>query len=116
MGLIEVIGIRVHARHGCLPEEGVIGGTYQVDVAVEGDFSLGEASDRLGDTVDYSTITAIVQEEMAVRSHLIEHVGRRILDRLKSTWTGTLQWQVRLVKEAPPIAGSVGSVVYTVRG
>ncbi|HEY0977445.1 MAG TPA: dihydroneopterin aldolase [Flavobacteriales bacterium] len=116
MGLIEVNGIRVYAYHGCLHEEGRIGGHYRVDIAVEGDLTEAEASDRLGDTVDYSRITAIVQEEMGIRSQLIEHVARRILDHLKRQWAVPYQWRVRVVKEDPPIAGSVNHVVYTVAG
>jgi len=113
MGLIEVNNIRVYAYHGCLTEEGRIGGNYRVDIAVRADLSQAERTDRLGDTVDYSRITAIVQEQMAVRSKLIEHVARRILDALKAEWGSKHTWRVHLVKEHPPIAGSVEHVAYT---
>lgn len=116
MGLIEVNGIRVYAYHGCLDEEGRIGGHYRVDVQVEGDLSKAEQSDRLSDTVDYGRVTAIVKEQMAVRANLIEHVGRRILDALRAEWGGGLVWTVRLVKEHPPVQGAVDHVVYVVRG
>lgn len=116
MGVIEVNGIRVYGYHGCLTEEGRIGGQYQVDVRVEGDLSKAERSDGLKDTVDYGRVTAIVKEQMAVRSHLIEHVARRILDALRKEWGGDLAWTVRLTKEHPPVAGAVDHVVYEVRG
>ena len=83
MGLIEVNGIRVFAYHGCLAEEGRIGGHYQVDVRVEGDLAPSRDQRPLGHTVDYGRVTAIVKEQMAQRSNLIEHVARRILDALK---------------------------------
>ena len=114
--MIEVNDIRVFAFHGCLEEEGRIGGNYRVHVRVEGDFALPETTDELRDTVDYSRVTAIVLEQMAVRSKLIEHVARRILDHLKAEWPRDLQWHVRVVKENPPIAGAVGHVVYDVEG
>ncbi len=116
MGLIEVNGIRVFAYHGCLPEEARIGGHYRVDVAVEGDFAQAEASDGLHDTVDYGRVTTLVKEQMAVRSKLIEHVGRRILDALKAEWPGGLRWRVRVVKEHPPVPGTVDHVVYVLEG
>ncbi|MCO6481621.1 MAG: dihydroneopterin aldolase [Flavobacteriales bacterium] len=116
MGLIEVKGIRVYAYHGCLTEEGRIGGHYQVDVAVEGDLARAERTDKLGDTIDYGRVTAIVVEQMAVRSHLIEHVAARILEALRAEWPHGFAWTVRLVKEHPPIAGAVDGVVYTVKG
>jgi 7,8-dihydroneopterin aldolase/epimerase/oxygenase len=116
MGLIEVNGIKVYAYHGCLAEEGRIGGHYRVDVQVEGDLGLAETTDRLGDTVDYGRVTSIVKEQMAIRSQLIEHVGRRILDALKAQWTAPYKWRVRLVKEHPPVPGAVDHVVYVVEG
>lgn len=116
MGLIEVNGIRVFAYHGCLDEEARIGGHYRVDVAVEGDFTTAEASDHLRDTVDYGRVTAIVKEQMAQRSKLIEHVCRRILDELKRQWPTTFRWRVRVVKERPPVNGDVDHVVYLLEG
>jgi dihydroneopterin aldolase len=112
MGLIEVNGIRVYAHHGCLEEEGRIGGHFRVDVHVEGEFGTAEASDRLQDTVDYGRVTAIVREQMAVRANLIEHVARRIVEALQAEWTQAYRWRVRLVKEHPPVAGAVDHVVY----
>ena len=116
MGLIEVNGIRLYANHGCLPEEARIGGHYRDDVCVRGDFSKAEASDELADTVDYGRVTAIVQEQMAVRSRLIEHVAARILGGLKAEWPQHGPWRVRLVKERPPIEGDVESAVITLEG
>lgn len=114
MGMIEVNGIKVYAYHGCLSEEGRIGGHYRVDIGVEGDLARAERSDKLVDTIDYGRITAIVVEEMAKRSQLIEHVAARILDALKVEWPGGFRWRVRLVKEHPPIAGAVDQVVYSI--
>lgn len=116
MGLIEVNGIKVHAYHGCLPEEARIGGHYRVDVFVRGDFGKAEASDELADTVDYGRVTAIVQEQMALRSKLIEHVAARILNSLKAEWPQHGPWRVRLVKERPPIEGDVEAAVITLEG
>lgn len=116
MGVIEVNGIKVYAYHGCLTEEGRIGGHYQVDVTITGDLSKAEQTDKLVDTIDYSRVTAIVKEQMAIRSKLIEHVGRRILDALKAEWSTGFQWRVRLIKEHPPVAGAVDRVVYVLEG
>ena len=116
MGLIEVNGIRVFAFHGCLAEEARIGGQYRVDVQVEGDFAHAEDSDDLSVTVDYGRVTAIVKEQMAQRSALIEHVARRILDALKAEWNAPYHWRVRLVKERPPVQGDVDQAVYQVEG
>ena len=111
MGLIEVNGIRVFAYHGCLPEEERIGGHYRVDVSAQGDFSGAEQSDELADTVDYGRVTAIVLEQMAERSRLIEHVARRIAESLKREWASA-RFVVRVVKERPPVNGDVAEAAY----
>lgn len=116
MGLIEVNGIKVYAYHGCLPEEAGIGGHFRVDVSVRGDFSKAETSDELADTVDYGRVTAIVQEQLSVRSKLIEHVAARILSGLKAEWPQHGPWRVRLVKERPPIEGDVEAAAITLEG
>jgi len=116
MGVIEVTGIRVFAHHGCLPEEEAIGGHYRVDVRVEGDLTSAERTDELDQTVDYGRVAAIVRDQMAVRSRLIEHVARRILDALKEQWRPTYRWHVRVVKYAPPIHGQVEEASYSLEG
>jgi 7,8-dihydroneopterin aldolase/epimerase/oxygenase len=114
MGLIEVNGIRVFAYHGCLDEEGRIGAQYLVHISVRGDLHKAETSDKLADTIDYSRVTAIVKEQMAVRSKLIEHVARRIIDALKAEWDPAFEWRVRLIKERPPVHGDVDHVAYVI--
>jgi dihydroneopterin aldolase len=114
MGLIEVNDIRVFAYHGCLDEEGRIGAQYRVHVSVEGDFSSAEITDKLSETVDYARVTTIVKEQMAIRSKLIEHVARRIMDGLKAEWTAPYRWKVKLVKERPPVHGDVDHVAYVI--
>jgi dihydroneopterin aldolase len=116
MGVIEVNGIHLFAYHGCLEEESRIGGNYRVDIRIAGDLREAERSDELGATVDYGRVTAIVHEQMAVRSKLIEHVARRILDALKAEWSAPYQWRVRLVKQRPPIHGDVDEAIYTIEG
>ncbi|HQW85927.1 MAG TPA: dihydroneopterin aldolase [Flavobacteriales bacterium] len=112
MGVIEVSGIRAFGYHGCLPEEARIGGRYRIDVRVEGDFTEAERSDDLRDTIDYGRVTAIVREQLTIRSALIEQVARRILDNLQAAWPGEYSWRVRLVKEHPPVDGAVDEVAY----
>ncbi|MCB0795241.1 MAG: dihydroneopterin aldolase [Flavobacteriales bacterium] len=116
MGVLEVSGIRVYAYHGCLKEEGSIGGHYCVDVRLEGDMTSAETNDRLTDAIDYCQVAAIVRSQMAVRSALIENVARRVLDALRMTWPGAGVWRVRLVKEHPPVPGAVDHVVYSIEG
>jgi dihydroneopterin aldolase len=108
--IIEVNGIKLYAFHGCLPEEGKIGGNYLVDVCMETDFQLAAETDTLENTIDYVIVNKIVAEEMAIRSKLIEHVGYRIIEKLKSTLQNLHQIKVKITKICPPINGDVENV------
>lgn len=108
--LIEVNQIRVYAHHGCLDEEGIIGGHYTVDVVMKTDFSKAAQSDDLSQTIDYVLVNKIVVEEMAIRSKLIEHVGQRIVERLQREVQQLLALRVKVTKICPPINGDVRDV------
>lgn len=110
MHTIEVNNIRLYAFHGCLEEEGKIGGHYSVDVHLQTDFSKAMATDELIDTIDYVHINKIVTEEMAIRSKLIEHVGARIVKRIQLEITNIAKLRVKITKICPPINGDVENV------
>jgi 7,8-dihydroneopterin aldolase/epimerase/oxygenase len=107
---IEVNGIQIYTNHGCMDEEAAIGGQYIVDVAITTDFSASFHTDHIADTVDYVAIRKIVTEEMAIRSKLIEHVGNRIVTRMKKELSGLLSVRLKVTKLNPPIDGDVNNV------
>ena len=113
---IEVNGIKLYAFHGCLPEEGKIGGHYSVDVSMATDFGSAAVSDELSETIDYVDVNRIVTEEMAIRSKLIEHVGQRIVNRIKNEIKNVHSLHVKVVKICPPINGDVNNVAIIIEG
>lgn len=110
MAKILVEGIKIYAYHGCMEEESVVGGNYRVDVCIEADLSTASESDKLGDTIDYVKVYEIVKEEMSVRSKLIEHAAKRIIDALKNKFQNTKRIEVKVTKLNPPIKGVVEKV------
>jgi len=108
--IIKVEGISVYAFHGCLEEEGKIGGNYIVDVTMNTDFSEAAETDDLTKTIDYVDVYTIVKQEMAIRSKLIEHVGKRILDRLIAQFKTLKTCRVKITKINPPMNGNVEKV------
>ncbi len=113
---IEVSGIKLYAYHGCLTEEGKIGGNYIVDLTVKADYSISFESDALTDTIDYVVLNKIVEEEMAIRSKLIEHVAFRILKRIQDTDRRIAHTTVKVRKLSPPINGDVDEVAVIIEG
>jgi len=110
MGIIRVNTIRVHAWHGCLKEESIIGSEYTVDVELQTDLKKSSQTDSLQDTLDYVHVHQIVKEEMAIKSKLLEHVAQRILDRFFTELEPLEKAQVAVSKINPPIGGDVASV------
>jgi len=113
---IEVKEIKVYAYHGCLPEEEKIGGNYIVDLFVDADVSKSFETDELGDTVDYVLLNRIVEEEMAIRSKLIEQVADRIHKRIKESDKRVVKAGVCVRKITPPINGDVAEVTFKLEG
>jgi len=110
MGIIRVTNSKVYAYHGCLVEESKIGSEYSVDVSVKADLQPSAKSDDLQETVDYVHLNKIVKEEMAIRSELLEHVAKRILDRIFVEIAIAEEATVAVSKINPPIGGNVEMV------
>ena len=111
MASISVLGIRVYAYHGCLPEETKIGSDYEVNVVLDYDIKQSSDSDDLQHTVDYVSINAIVKKEMARPSKLLEHVVARILAKIIEKHPNISSVEVSVAKQNPPINGDVREVV-----
>ncbi|RIV44647.1 MULTISPECIES: dihydroneopterin aldolase [Flagellimonas] len=110
MGKIKLKNIRIHSNHGCLKEEMLIGSDYRVDLEVTADLARPALSDKLDETVDYVHLNNIVKEEMSVRSNLLEHVAKRIIDRILEEILEVTEVEVEVAKINPPIGGDVESV------
>ena len=110
MGTIKLKNIRTFSYHGCLIEEGKIGSDYSVDLEIRANLKHSAESDNLKDTVDYVHLNKIVIEEMAIRSNLLEHVTKRIIDRALAELETVTKIKVAVSKLNPPIGGDVEAV------
>ena len=102
--------IRTRSYHGCLHEEGVIGGDYTTDVWIELMDNYRITKDTLEETVDYGVVTQLVVNEMNIRSKLVETVCERITDSLFDSFSKIKSVKVRVCKICPPIEGDVENV------
>jgi dihydroneopterin aldolase len=110
MGIIKLKNIRTYSYHGCLIEEGKIGSDYSIDLEVKTDLRKSALSDNLQDTVDYVLLNRIVEEEMAIRSQLLEHVAHRIIKRIFDEVAAISRITLAVSKLNPPIGGDVEAV------
>ena len=107
--------VRFHAFHGVLPQEGIVGNDYLVNLVLDYDFSSAMKTDDLQGTLNYAEVYQKVREEMAVPSKLLEHVAGRIAHRLFSDFPGIQKLQLSITKVNPPMgADSDGAGVEVV--
>ena len=107
--------VRFHAFHGVLPQEGIVGNDYLVNLVLDYDFSSAMKTDNLEGTLNYAEVYQKVREEMAVPSKLLEHVAGRIAHRLFSDFPEIQKLQLSITKVNPPMgADSDGAGVEVV--
>lgn len=96
-------GIKIHAYHGVLPQERIVGNDYVISVSAEYDVSKAAESDDVADTLNYADIFNAVKDEMGKPSKLIEHVAGRIAERLFRQFEGIESLTLKVVKANPPM-------------
>ena len=74
-GRVILEGLEFHAYHGIYPHERSSGNKFELDVIVETEFREAAFHDHLSGTINYEEVYAIVKEEMAKPSKLLERVG-----------------------------------------
>jgi len=113
MGTISVEGMEFFAYHGHFKEEQVIGTRFIVDLFFETNTAAAEASDQLHDTVNYLSVYQTVKRVMEQKSHLLEHVARRILTAVHHEFPEITGSRVKISKLNPPLGGKIDRVCVT---
>ena len=112
MGVIEIEGMEFYAYHGHFAEEQVVGNRFIVDLTLFTDCAEASKNDDLMDALDYQIVYLIVKEEMQIKSHLLEHVAGRILDRFIG-FESIEKVKVKISKLNPPMGGQIEKVSVT---
>ena len=110
MGLIKLEDIEIFAYHGCLDEEQVTGNWFMVNLVLETNTDIPSNTDNIEDALNYQIVYQLVKEVMAIRSHLLENVSKRILDALFSRFDKLEKAKVKVSKLNPPIGGHIKCV------
>jgi dihydroneopterin aldolase len=105
MGRIALEGLDFHAYHGVYPHERESGNWFEVDIAVETDFSKAAIDDDLSETVNYETLFRIVKDEMEKPSRLLETVAKNIVDDVMREFPTVSLVEFKISKLNPPIGG-----------
>jgi dihydroneopterin aldolase len=102
--------LRIFGHHGVGDVEREAGQDFLVDLEISADLTEAGSSDRLEDTLDYSTIVKEVQrivseERYQLLERLAGHIAEAILGNSRA-----LSVVVRVAKAKPPIEADLGSL------
>ena len=105
MGKVALEGIEFFAYHGYYEEERKIGNKYEVNIEVSSDLSVAAQTDILSGTINYEMLYKIIQDEMMIPSKMLEHVGRRIIDKIIAEFDQIHSVTIEISKFNPPVKG-----------
>lgn len=113
-GVIEIEGMEFYAFHGCYREEQIVGNRFLVDLTFETDIMAATESDSIEDTVSYLEVYELVEREMKITSHILEHVAQRIIDGVMERFYPQITHiKVKVSKCNPPLGGNIKKVSVT---
>ena len=110
MGTIQLENMNFYAFHGCYHEEQIVGNDFLVDLTIETDIEKPATTDNINDALNYLTAYELVRDEMAIKSHLLEHVAKRILDKLYQHFNQIESATIKIRKINPPLGGQLSNV------
>lgn len=99
--------IHCYAYHGVAPQENLIGNEYIINLKLKVDISKAAQTDEVEDTVSYADVHDVIKNEMAIPSKLLEHVGRRIIEKLFMTFPTIEEVEFQLSKRNPPMGADI---------
>jgi dihydroneopterin aldolase len=114
---IKLERLRFYAHHGVMEQERRVGNDFEVTIEVWYPFEKALESDNLKDTLNYATLYAIVEREMAVPSELLERVAGRIIETVKNEIPEVTAGILSISKLHPPFKCDMpnGSATVTVK-
>ncbi len=110
---IELENMKFYAYHGHYEIEQLVGNHFMVQLMVESDNVRATETDRLKDALDYQKLYQIIREEMDIPSRLLEHVAKRICDRIEQEFDTVTGLKIKISKLNPPLGGEMQQVSIT---
>ena len=97
-GILEIEEMEFFAYHGCFEAEQTVGNKFKVYACLHYNCDKAAVSDQITDALSYQTAYEIIAVEMMKRSHLLEHVGLRMLDALYAAFPQLQYAKIKISK------------------
>ena len=102
---IFITGVVIHARHGVMEHETEVGQRFVIDLELFTDLSESSHTDRLADTVSYSSVVATATSAFKDTNYkLLEGAAGAVADAVLATFPRILAVKVTVHKPHAPIA------------
>lgn len=115
----DVVRIRnavFYAYHGVATDEQNLGGKFEIDLELTGDFSAAMESDDLKRTIDYEAVYSTVRGIVTTKKYyLLEALANTIAKQIMKTYSNVDAVLVRVRKPHPPVKGVVDHVEVEIR-
>ncbi len=95
--------LKFYAFHGVLSQEKKVGHNFLVSMKIDCDFNQAVLTDNVSMTVDYGSVCEIINQEMAIRSKLMEHLAGRILFAVFNKFPTVSAISISIIKVNPPV-------------
>jgi len=117
---IFITGLTIHAHHGVMRHEKKVGQQFVIDLELAIDLAPAGASDKLVDTVSYSSIVEAASRAFTAKSfRLVEAAAQAIADEVLAAFPRVASVRVTVHKPHAPIAAifnDVGVTILRTRG
>ena len=106
MAFIKINNIKTYSFIGCMNEEKKIGSEYETNIKINFICDFEGLNDNLKNTVNYVTVSKIVNDEMKNECNLLETVIFRIGNKMLNIDHKISSVSVEIKKLNPPIVGN----------
>jgi dihydroneopterin aldolase len=104
-------GLSLHAYHGVMEHEASVGQTFTLDLVLDIDLAQAALSDKVADTVSYSSVVQAASEAFCARRfRLIEAAAGAVAEALLERFPRIRTIRVTVHKPHAPIAATFRDV------
>lgn len=113
-GTIFIRGLVIHAQHGVMQHETEVGQRFVMDIELSTDLSESSRTDRLADTVSYSSVIATASAAFKDANYkLLERAAGAVADAVLTAFPRVNTIKVTVHKPHAPIAAIFDDVGIT---
>jgi dihydroneopterin aldolase len=103
--IIFIKGVVVHARHGVMRHETEVGQRFVIDLELYADLSESSHTDRLADTVSYSSVVETATSAFKNANYkLLERAAGAVIDAILAAFPKVRGVKITVHKPHAPIA------------